>query len=182
MKLVLTGKELVELGNIALKAHHLTGAVMQEIGQKLDQETLLMTDKELLDEAVREAIADIESIGGVVQRGIDDNYIIILPESFTVDFYREFGEVMTVVSPLVLKAAKFFNKHKETLKKFVGYMKAAAGVFGPILETKELVKDFEDLDDESDLVVAKIREVSAKYKKQEIEWEIESVTTQVCAE
>lgn len=150
MKLVLTGKELVELGNIALKAHKLTGAVMQEIGEKLDQETLLMTDKELLDEAVREAIADIESAGGVVQKGIEDNYIIILPESLTVNFYKEVGEVMTVASPFVLKVVKFINKHKETLKKFIGYIKAAAGVFGPLVETKELVKDFEELEDEYD--------------------------------
>ena len=154
MKLILTKNELVQLGEVALKAHKLTGVVLQEMGETLDVSTMMKTDKQLLDEAVEDAVRDIEAVGGHVQKTVDNNYIIILPEDFTAYIWSTQKEILEVTAPFAIKAVRFIKKYKETFKRLWSYIKAMSNTFGPILErngAKDIQKDFDALEEEYEL-------------------------------
>lgn len=151
MKLLLTTSELVELGNVAVRAHHTAGVVLQGMNIKLDAATLVKTDRELLEEAAQDAIKDIEAAGGSVKRNNSGDYIVELPESFTIEAFKVMNSTMKLSTPFIVKAFNFGNKYKGVFQKLFSYIRSIAHTFGPIFEAgeaKDIQKDFDELEDE----------------------------------
>lgn len=154
MRLVLTREELLEVQEVALKAHKITGIVMTEMGESLDMETLLMTDRELIDEVINDAIKDICAIGGSFNSITDVNgevsYIIDVPQDFIVFMCRTSVDMMSASTGFIIKSVRFINKYKGVFKKLHSYITGLMSTIAPILEkneAKDIQKDFDELEE-----------------------------------
>lgn len=151
MKLTLTKKELAQLGETTLKFGRLESVIEQELGTALTVDTLMKTDRELLDEMVEDIKKDIERVGGCVQETGFGDYVVTLPEDYIVAVASAQGKVLDIVAPFTIKAIKFVKKYKNTIEKMWCYIKAMSATFGPILErleAKDIQKDFDALEEE----------------------------------
>ena len=168
MKLVLTRKELLEVQEVALKAHRVAGVVMKEMGESLDMDTLLMTDRELMDDVINDAIKDICAIGGSFN-GITDvngqvSYIIDIPQEFVTFMCRTSVEMMTASTGFIVKSVRFINKYKGVFKKLQCYIAGLMSTLAPILEhneAKDIQKDFDELGDSFNITKHKLMLIAA---------------------
>lgn len=154
MRLVLTREELLEVQEVALKAHKITGVVMTEMGESLDIDTLLMTDRELIDEAMSDAIKDIHAIGGSFNGATNINgevsYIIDIPQDFIILTCKTSIDVMSASTGFILKSIRFINKYKNIFKKLQCYVSGLMSTIAPIFEkneAKDIQKDFDELEE-----------------------------------
>lgn len=154
MRLVLTREELLEVQEIALKAHKITGVVMIEMGESLDMDTLLMTDRELIDEIINDAIEDIRAIGGSFNgvTGVNGkvSYIIDVPQDFVIFMCRTSVDIMNASTGFIVKSIRFINKYKDVFKKLHCYIAGFISTIAPIFEfneAKDIQKDFDELEE-----------------------------------
>lgn len=146
MRIIVTKNELVALGNIALTSHNLTKACLLSIEESMCEETIAMTDNEVIQEIVNEAISNIEMIGGSVDARLEGEYLISIPEAYMVEELEIYNEVAKTSRSLIIKAFKFGYKHAQTYKTLISYIKASAETFGALLTNKEIIKDFVSLE------------------------------------
>lgn len=168
MKLVLTEKELLEVQEIALKAHKITGVVMTEMGESLDMDTLLMTDRELMNDVVNDAIEDIRAIGGSFDGVTDVNgevsYIIDIPQEFVTFICRTSVEMMSASTGFIVKFVRFINKYKGIFKKLQCYIAGFMFTIAPIFErneAKDIQKDFDELEESFNTTKNKLMLIAA---------------------
>lgn len=173
MRIVLTRAEFVELQEVALKVQKMSGVLLQEMGEQICQETLLKTDRELMDEVMNEAIKDIVAIGGSFVGTTDTNgvvyYIIDLPEDFMISIWRETTQVLSASNVFIVKAIRFANKYKNAFKKLWSYIRGLASTFGPIFEAnevKDIQKDFNELEKCFEETKANISKIAGSTEEQ----------------
>lgn len=154
MRLILTRKELVSFQEMALKMHKVTGVVLQELGEELDQRTLLMTDSELISELENDFMEDMNAIGAKIICKKDENgvtlYTVDVPEDFIAYMCKTSTEMMTESAGFLIKSVRFINKYKNVFVKLLSYIRSIASTLGPIFEAneaKDIQKDFDELEE-----------------------------------
>ncbi len=125
MKLILTNKELIALGDCFLKSYHIAGTAMIQLGEDVSYDSLAKTDKEVLEGYVANIIQDIELSGGSVEE-LYDSYIVEFPENMTIEYSKLAAEVTEEVMPFMLKCYNFGVKHSKFILKLVNYAKSMA--------------------------------------------------------
>lgn len=167
MKMIITEKELVLVGEVVLKGEKIATAINEEFAKEMALDA--KTDREKLDimfgglaEMLRKAgceVAPVEIEGKKM-------YTIEVPEKYTKIFMEEAFELMNIGTPIVMKVAKFINKHKDVLNKVAKHIKATIDTLAPILagaKANEMDKDFEEILDEVKNAQDKIREHNRRH-------------------
>lgn len=144
MKLILTNKELIALGDCFLKSYHIAGATMTQMGEDVGYENLAKTDKELLKEGATDFIHYIESNGGTVEE-LYESYIVEFPENMTIEYAKLSAEATEEMMPFILKCYNFGKKYSKLILKVVNYAKSMARYICTSPEAKKASKELDEL-------------------------------------